>query len=87
MFVTIPNHAQLQPSNSELPRSSPISSHCSVRSLFAFHSRIASKFLQVCKLEKSGMGSFLDGRRTLSKKVIGVTSLAHIIVSRSMSIQ
>jgi hypothetical protein len=69
------------------PRSRPISSHCKVRSLFPFHFHISSKLRQVCKVLKSGMGSFLEGNRTLSKKVIGVTSLVHLIYTRSISMQ
>jgi hypothetical protein len=33
------------------------------------------------------MGSFLDGNRTLSKKVIGVTSLVHLMYTLSISMQ
>ena len=69
------------------PRSSPISSHWSVRSLFPFHFHISSKFRQVCNVLKSGMGSFLDGNKILSKNVIGVTSLVHLMYTRSISMQ
>jgi hypothetical protein len=36
---------------------------------------------------KSGIGSFLDGNMMLSKNVMGVTSLVHLIYTRSISMQ